>query len=95
MEVVLAEHPAVAEVAVVGTPDGIQGEVAVAFVALRAGAAATDAELRRFCRERLPPHKVPAHIEVIDAIPRSGAGKPLKSELAAPARAVRAARGLP
>lgn len=87
MEVVLAEHPAVAEVAVVGAPDAVQGEVAVAFVVPRAGAIIDASDLRRFCRDRLPPQKVPSRVEVIEAIPRNASGKPLKSELAARARA--------
>ena len=89
MEVVLAEHSAVAEAAVVGAPDAVQGEVAVAFIVLRAGAAATEADLRRFCRERLPAHKVPSQVEFLEAIPRNTSGKPLKAELAARARGAR------
>lgn len=88
IENVLAEHPSVKEAAVVGAPDPLQGEVAVAFVVPRDGAAPTDAELRRFCRDRLPAYKVPGRVEFIEAIPRNVAGKPLKSELVARARSV-------
>jgi acyl-CoA synthetase (AMP-forming)/AMP-acid ligase II len=87
IEVVLAEHPAVAETAVVGAPDAIQGEVAVAFVVLRPGVAAEANGLRRFCRERLPASKVPSHVQIVEAMPRNASGKPLKAELAARARA--------
>jgi len=89
IETVIAEHPAVAEVAVVGAPDAVQGEIAVAFVTLRAGASASGSDLRRFCRDRLAAHKVPARVEFVEAIPRNASGKPLKSELAARARTTR------
>jgi acyl-coenzyme A synthetase/AMP-(fatty) acid ligase len=80
----------VAEAAVVGTVDELQGEVAVAFVVLRPGAAAAEQELRRFCKDRLAPYKVPARVVAIDAIPRNESGKPLKAELADRARLERA-----
>jgi acyl-CoA synthetase (AMP-forming)/AMP-acid ligase II len=87
IEHVLAEHPAVARAAVVGVPDPVQGELAVGFVVPHQGQAIDEQELRRFCRERLPAYKVPSRIESIDAIPSTEAGKPLKAELAARARA--------
>jgi len=93
MEQVLLEHPAVAEAAVVGIEDPVQGEVAVAFVVARAGQAATAQELRRFCRDRLPAHKVPGRVELVDAIPRNESGKPLKAELKARASARRPVEG--
>ena len=89
IENVLASHPAVAEVAVVGAPDAVKGEVPVAFVVARAGMALVEDDLRRFCREQLPIFKVPARVEPIDAIPRNPSGKPLKTELAARAAAAR------
>ncbi len=90
IEQVLLEHPALSEAAVVGAEDPVQGEVAVAFVVLRQGQAATEAELRRFCRERLPPVKVPERVVAIAAIPRNPIGKPLRAELQKTARAERA-----
>lgn len=85
LEEVLLAHPAVAEAAVVGAEDPVQGEVPVAFLVL--GRADADvAEIRRFCRERLPAYKVPARIEVVEAIPRGSSGKPLRPVLAARAR---------
>jgi long-chain acyl-CoA synthetase len=88
IEAVVAEHPDVAEVAVAGAPDALQGEVAVAFVVARAGATVVGDDVRRFCRERGARHKVPSHVELVAAIPRNATGKPLKSELAVRARAV-------
>lgn len=90
IEQVLLEHPALAEAAVVGAEDPVQGEVAVAFVVLRQGRKATEAEVRRFCRERLPQVKVPERVVPLDAIPRNESGKPLKAELRDLARAERA-----
>jgi len=87
MEEVLALHPAVAQAVVVGVPDPVQGELAVAFVVTRAGAAVEALELRRFCRDQLPAHKVPSRVELVAAIPCTEAGKPLRAELAARARA--------
>jgi long-chain acyl-CoA synthetase len=92
IEQVVAEHPAVAEVAVVGAEDPLQGEVAVAYVVPRNGAVPGQ-DVRRFCRERLPAHKVPAAVIAIAAIPKSAAGKPLKPELRARAAADRARGG--
>jgi len=87
IEQVLLAHPAVAEAAVVGAGDPVQGEVAIAFVVLAPGAAAPEQELRRFCRDRLPAFKVPSRVEFVEAIPRNASGKPLKAELAARVRA--------
>jgi long-chain acyl-CoA synthetase len=81
IEEVLAQHPAVAEVGVAGVPDGARGEVAKAWVVLRPGAAATEAELRAFCRERLAPFKTPARIEFRRDLPKSMVGKVLRRVL--------------
>ncbi len=87
IENVLLEHAAVAEVAVVGVEDAVQGELAVAFVVPARGASPADVELRRFCKERGGAHKVPARIVFVDAIPRNPSGKAMKPQLAARARA--------
>jgi len=79
VEQVLARHPAVAESAVVGVPDGRLGEVGKAFVVPRQSApAATEAELIEFCRARLANYKVPRQVEFRSVLPRNPAGKPLK-----------------
>jgi acyl-CoA synthetase (AMP-forming)/AMP-acid ligase II len=93
IENLVLEHPAVKEAAVVGVPDPLQGEVVVAFVVPRPAAPFDAQGLRRFCRERLPAYKVPARVEVVEAIPRNPSGKPLKAELAARALASAARRG--
>ena len=56
-------------------------EEVVAFVELRAGAAATPAELHAFAAARLAPYKVPAEVVVVPALPASATGKVLKATL--------------
>lgn len=81
VERVLYEHAAVLEAAVVGRRDVRWGEVPVAFVVLRAGAAATGGELQDFCRARLARYKVPRAVHFIDGLPRNPSGKVLKRVL--------------
>lgn len=72
---VLYGHPAVHEAAAVGMPDDFRGEVVKAFVALKPGATATEEELIGYCAERLVKYKTPVAIEILDALPKSGANK--------------------
>lgn len=81
VERVLYEHDAVLEAAVVGRPDERWGEVPVAFVALRDGAAASGADLIEHCRAQLARFKVPKDVVFVDALPRNPSGKVLKREL--------------
>ena len=81
VEEVIATHPAVREVGVAGIPDPYQGEAVKAWVVLREGTTATEAELRTFCRERLAPYKVPRQFEFVAALPKSTVGKILRREL--------------
>jgi fatty-acyl-CoA synthase len=81
VEGVLHEHPAVADVAVVGVPDERWGEVGVAFVV--AAGDVSEGQLRDFARERLARFKAPKEVRFVDALPRSGMGKVLKEELGA------------
>jgi acyl-CoA synthetase (AMP-forming)/AMP-acid ligase II len=84
IERVLAEHPAVMEVAVIGVPDDQWGEVVKAVVSLNPGATATEAELIDHCRERLAHFKCPKSVDMVDALPRNPTGKILKRHLRAP-----------
>ena len=84
IERVLAEHPAVMEVAVIGVPDDRWGEVVKAVVSLKPGTAATEDELIAYCREHLAHFKCPRSVDVIEALPRNPTGKILKRELRAP-----------
>jgi len=81
VEQALAGHPAVAESAVIGVPDGRLGEVGRAFVVLRPGATATGDDLIDFCRGRLANYKLPRHVEFRPDLPRNPAGKTLKRVL--------------
>ena len=74
VEAVLREHPAVADVAVVGIPDMQWGEVVTAVVVVRDGAHSLDVEsVRAFCTNRLASAKHPRRVEVVDALPRTAA----------------------
>jgi acyl-CoA synthetase (AMP-forming)/AMP-acid ligase II len=84
IERVLAEHPAVMEVAVIGVPDEQWGEVVKAVVSLHPGASATEAELIGYCRDRLAHFKCPKSVDVVEALPRNPTGKVLKRDLRAP-----------
>ena len=74
VEAVLATHPAVADVAVVGIPDPQWGETVCAVVVPAPGAAAPDLEaLRAHATDALARYKLPRRVEVVDAIPRTPA----------------------
>jgi fatty-acyl-CoA synthase len=83
VENVLAGHPAIVEVAVIGRSHEKWGEVPVAVVALSAVSDSTLelSDLDDFLTERLARYKHPKHLEVVDALPRNPAGKVLKTEL--------------
>jgi fatty-acyl-CoA synthase len=68
-------HPAVAEVAVVGVPDRVWGEVGVAVCVAREGHAASEHELAAFLGTRLARYKVPKRFFFFEALPKSGYGK--------------------
>lgn len=81
VEEVLAKHPAVAEVGVAGVPDERRGETVKAWVVLRQGAQATEAELRAFCKESLAPYKVPSSVAFPRDLPKTMIGKVLRRAL--------------
>jgi acyl-CoA synthetase (AMP-forming)/AMP-acid ligase II len=81
VEEALAQHPDVAEAAVIGVPDERWGETVKALVVLRAGSAPSADELIAFARERLAGYKLPRSIEFVDDLPHTPSGKVLKREL--------------
>jgi len=71
----------VAEVAVVGIPDGIRGEVVKAVVVPKLGYNLTAQEIINFCRKRLASYKLPKIVEFRDSLPRTSSGKIAKAQL--------------
>ncbi len=80
----LYQHPAVAEVAVIGVPSERWGETVKALVVLRAGQSVDEAELIGFCRDRLAHFKCPRSVEFRDALVRTATGKLQKFKLRSP-----------
>jgi fatty-acyl-CoA synthase len=75
VEGVLLRHPAVQEAAVVGLPDAKWGEAPHAFVVLRAGATASEEDLRRFARDAMAHFKAPKSVTFVDELPKTATGK--------------------
>jgi long-chain acyl-CoA synthetase len=93
VEEVLLTAPGVAEAAVVGAPDPEWGEVVVAFVVVRPGAAPDAAALDTHCLARIARFKRPRHYRWLDALPKNAYGKPLKTALREHLRAEAATDG--
>jgi fatty-acyl-CoA synthase len=75
VEGVLLRHPAVQEVAIVGMPHERWGEAPHAFVVLRTGATATEAELKEFARAQLAHFKAPHWVSFVNELPKTVTGK--------------------
>ena len=81
----IAQHPAVAQCAVIGIPSDQWGETVHAVVMRKPGASVTPEEIIAFCKERIAGYKCPRSVKIQDdMLPLSGAGKILKRELRAP-----------
>ncbi len=85
LEAILLTHPAVADAAVIPSPDEEAGEVPKAFVVLKGQV--TPEELMRYVAERVAPHKKIRLMETINAIPKSASGKILRRKLVEQERA--------
>lgn len=83
VERALYDHPAVAECAIVGVPEPTWGEAGLAAVVLKPGSNVDEGELRGFLRGRLARYKAPKFWTFPGELPKSGAGKVLKRDLAA------------
>ncbi|PTB19039.1 AMP-dependent synthetase [Trinickia symbiotica] len=81
VEEVICSHPAVAEVAVVGVPDEVWGELVKAFVVLRAGQHLDAAGVIEHCKANMASYKKPSVVQFIDVLPKNATGKVLKREL--------------
>ncbi len=81
VEGVLFQHPAIADVAVVGLPDERWGEAVAAVAVLTENTSLTLEDLREVAGRSLARYKLPTRLEVVDALPRNPAGKVLKFEL--------------
>jgi malonyl-CoA/methylmalonyl-CoA synthetase len=83
IEEALREHPAVAEVAVIGLPHEVWGDRVVAVIVPAAGAeaACSTEAIRAWARDRLAPYKIPRETVLVAALPRNPLGKVVKPEL--------------
>lgn len=84
VENALLKHPAVASCAVVGIPSERWGETVHAAIVLKGGDVPTREMLIAFCKGEIAGYKCPSSIEFVDALPMSGAGKILKTEIRKP-----------
>ncbi|MGA2737865.1 MAG: long-chain-fatty-acid--CoA ligase [Bryobacteraceae bacterium] len=83
VESMIASHPEVLEVAVIGQPDDIWGEAIKAVVVRRPGSALSETELIDYCRERMAHFKCPTSVDFMDTLPKGGTGKVQKTVLRA------------
>jgi fatty-acyl-CoA synthase len=83
IEEYLYQHPAVADIQVVGLPDRKYGEELCACIKLRPGATATAEDIRAFCSGRIAHYKIPRYVEFVDAYPMTVTGKIQKYQIRA------------
>jgi acyl-CoA synthetase (AMP-forming)/AMP-acid ligase II len=81
IENIMLTHPKIAQVAVIGVPDDLMGEVGAAYVIRRTGEELTADEVLAWCRENMANFKVPRHAEIVDSLPLTPSGKVVKYEL--------------
>ena len=81
VEDMMIDHPKIKDVVIVGIPDDLKGEAPKAFIVLKEGEEASEADIRAYCRGRMAPYKVPVAVAFIDEIPRLASGKALRRML--------------
>lgn len=82
LEDVLRRHPAVLDVAVIGVPDDMSGELPRAYVVKKNGVSVTKEDIAEFVDAKVAPHKrLKGGVMFIDAIPKTNTGKLLRREL--------------
>ncbi|MCC7299835.1 MAG: long-chain fatty acid--CoA ligase [Verrucomicrobia bacterium] len=81
VEEVLYRHEAVREVAVIGQPHKLHGEVPVAYIALKDGFQCSENDVRSFCLKHLGRHEIPKKVTFLSNLPKNAAGKIVKREL--------------
>jgi long-chain acyl-CoA synthetase len=89
IESVLFTHPKVAEVAVIGIPDKMRGEVIGVFISLKEGTKATEQEIKQFCLDRIANYKAPKQVIFMKSLPKTGNGgidkEAIRQQLSIPA----------
>lgn len=75
IEEFLYTHPKIADVSIVAVPDRKLGETVLAWIRLKAGETATEAEIRAFCQGKIAHFKIPQYIRFVDAFPMTVTGK--------------------
>lgn len=81
VEAYLQRHTAIEEISIVGVPDRSKGEVGAAFVVLRRGATLSLREVQSYCHGRIASYKMPGHLFIRPALPKTASGKIRKVEL--------------
>lgn len=81
IESAIHKHPDIAEVAAIGVPDKLRGEVPKAFVVLKEGVGLSEEDLRYFCRQHLAHFKIPHYFHFMSELPKNRAGKIDKERL--------------
>ena len=81
IEEVLYQHPSIREAAVVGEPDRLHGEIAVAYLSIKDDMAVDADTIRQHCADQLGRHEIPKKFFFLKELPKNAAGKILKREL--------------